>query len=80
VIDLLEFLVYGAILLGRIYLAHRHPASTEDDAWTRTDLSTVPDVIEQPAAEGHLLPWYRRVLRRAPPSGETSRELTTYRS
>jgi hypothetical protein len=51
-----------------------------DDRWTRADLSKVPYVIERHEPKGHVLPWYRRVLRRAPPPEEAPRELTTYRS
>jgi len=78
--DLLEIVVYGAILVGRLCLSRRYPASRDDDTWTRTDLSKVPPVIVQPEPRGHVLPWYRRVLRRAPHENEAPRELTTYRT
>ena len=80
---MIDYVIIALTAAVGAYLSVKFPDRGEDyidDRWTRADLSKVPPVITQPEPRGHVLPWYRRVLHRAPPSEEAPRELTTYRS
>lgn len=81
-IELIDVLSVVVTFAAGGYIAVRFPdrEGLPDDEWTRTDLTKVPYVIAQPEPRGELLPWYRRVFRRASVATDTAPELTTYRS
>jgi len=78
--------VFGAVQVGALVMLglvlHRaglRDEDADDSSWVDADLDAVPYVITQPAARGHLLPWYRRVFHRAPVDPEPPRPPMTYR-